>query len=198
MTQTDEMLMHQVQDGDLDKVGILFERYHEQLFDFFERTVGKATGVADDLVQIVFDRILRYNGTFRHTVSFRAWMYEIARNARTRHYEGQASESTLLVDDGALHSTSPLQDEGLELVEQAALLQHALLKLDPDQREVLTLRHLKEMSIEEMANVLGCGGGAVKVRAHRAFKELRTNYFKLLNEKPTCNAKKLTKKSSNM
>jgi HEAT repeat protein len=56
---TDEVLMLAVRDGDLAKLGLLFERYHRALFDFLSRMTGDRTA-AEDLVQDVFVRILKY------------------------------------------------------------------------------------------------------------------------------------------
>jgi len=56
--------MRAVRDGDVSRLGVLFERYHLALFDFLSRMTGNA-GVAEDLVQDVFVRVLKYRATFR-------------------------------------------------------------------------------------------------------------------------------------
>ena len=61
---TDEELMLAVRDGDLAKLGPLFERHHLALFDFLSRMTGNPTA-AEDLVQDVFVRILKYRATYR-------------------------------------------------------------------------------------------------------------------------------------
>src|SRR5688572_10482640 len=70
---TDESLMRAVRDGDLAKLGPLFERHHVRLFDFLTRVTGDRN-VAEDLVQEVFVRILKYRSTFRDTGSFEPWL----------------------------------------------------------------------------------------------------------------------------
>jgi len=199
MTQTDEMLMLQVRGGDVDKLGILFDRHHRTLFDFFARTMGSRT-VAEDLVQDVFFRILKYSETFRDAESFKAWMFRIARNGLARYYEGQPPESAPIEEDGeaAPESRGPIPGAALEHEQQTALLERAMLKLDPGKREVLVLSRYQEMSYDEIANVWGCGTGAVKVGAHRALKELREIFLKLSNEKPSCNVKKFENKLQSM
>jgi hypothetical protein len=64
MTLTDEILMRQVRDGDVEKLGILFSRHHRALFNFLSRTMGNRTA-AQDLAQDVFCGILKFSGTFR-------------------------------------------------------------------------------------------------------------------------------------
>ena len=52
------------------------------------------------------------------------------------------------------------------------------------------LSRYQEMKYEQIAEVMGCEVGAVKVRVHRALKELREIYLKLSSERQPCNAKK--------
>ena len=54
---TDEALMQAVRDGEVERLSVLFRRYHRRLFDFFCRMNGRAAG-SEDLVQEVFLRIL--------------------------------------------------------------------------------------------------------------------------------------------
>src|ERR1051326_9239147 len=90
-TLSDEALMVSVRDGDVGKLGLLFDRYHRTLFDFFCRMLGNRAA-ADDLVQDVFFRILKYRKTYRDDSHFTTWMFQIARNARIDHFKKHRSE----------------------------------------------------------------------------------------------------------
>src|SRR5262245_53632860 len=191
MPETDENLMLAVRNGDVSKLGTLFDRHHRAVFDFFARMTGNRI-VAEDLVQDVFFRILKYRATFREESRFKAWMFHIARNAGLDHYRKLQPESLLPEDDGAgaVPSRSPLPGRQLEAEQQNKLLECALFKLPAEKREVLVLSRYQEMKYEQIAEVLGCEVGAVKVRVHRALKELREIFFKLSSEKLPCNAKR--------
>ncbi len=76
---TDNSLMLKVKAGDLDKMGLLFERYHRPLFAFLYHSTGQAAH-SEDLVQTVFYRMLKYRYTFTEVGEFRTWMYHLARN----------------------------------------------------------------------------------------------------------------------
>src|SRR2546425_12656711 len=91
MTLTDEALMLAVKAGDLDKLGILFERHHTALFEFFSRMTGNRA-VSQDLVQDVFFRILKYRNTYRNESQFTTWMYHIARNTRFDQFKKRRPE----------------------------------------------------------------------------------------------------------
>ena len=97
----DEDVMLQVRNGEVEMLGVLFDRYQAPLFNFYSKMTQDRT-VSEDLVQEVFLRILRYRQTYRPNTTFRTWMYQIARNTRLdqvrkvrpeTHVRGGASRS---------------------------------------------------------------------------------------------------------
>ena len=78
--QADHLVMLAVRDGDVERIGVLFDRHHRMLFNFFLRLTTNR-GLSEDLVQEVFFRMLKYRHTFQPATNFTAWMYQIARNA---------------------------------------------------------------------------------------------------------------------
>jgi RNA polymerase sigma factor (sigma-70 family) len=183
MAESDETVMLAVRNGDVEKLGLLFERHHRALFDFFAKMTGSRT-VAEDLVQDVFFRILKYRNTFRAESRFTTWMFHIARNARSDYYKKHGSECAAFEDGkDELQGGFPLPGLELEQEEQTILLQCALFKLPPEKREILVLSRYQELKYAEIAELLGCELGTVKVRIYRAMKELRDIFFKLSSEK---------------
>ena len=190
MAETDENLMLAVRAGDVSQLGLLFDRHHRALFDFFARMTG-SRAIAEDLVQDVFFRILKYRATFRADSRFKAWMFHIARNARVDYYRKHHPETVLPEDDTAgFQSPGPAPSHRLEQEEQITLLECAMFKLPAEKREVLVLSRYQEMKYEQIAEVMGCEVGTVKVRVHRALNELREIFLKLSSEKLPCNVKK--------
>ena len=190
MAETDENLMLAVRQGDVSRLGQLFDRHHRALFDFFVRMTGNRAA-ADDMVQDVFFRMLKYRATFRDDSRFKAWMFHIARNARIDYYHKHQVDA-VLEDDGANVPESPLPFPGHRLEEEQnrVLLECAMLKLSEEKREVLILSRYQEMKYEQIAELMGCEVGAIKVRVHRAIKDLREFFLKLSSEKLPCNVKK--------
>jgi RNA polymerase sigma factor (sigma-70 family) len=76
---SDNAIMMKVKNGDLDKLGLLFERHHRALFGFVFHMTGQRE-LSEDMVQNVFYRILKYRHTFRGDGEFKSWMYHMARN----------------------------------------------------------------------------------------------------------------------
>ena len=179
---SDSEVMMRVKDGQIDQMGILFERHHERLLSYLMRmTASRAS--AEDLVQEVFVRMLRYRESFRgNEGGFLPWMYRLARNACTDHLrkvtrrgETQAPEQEPLGDD-------PSVAEQVEKRESVDMLRRALMRLAPEKREVLILNRFDFKKFDEIAEIVGCPVGTAKVRAHRALRELRQIYNRMLSE----------------
>lgn len=175
---SDEEVMLQVREGVGEMLTVLFDRYQVPLFNFYCRLTADRVA-SEDLVQDVFFRILKYRQSYRPGVPFRAWMYQIARNARldyhrknpeTTEYEPEMSPAVEIRDS-------------VEAGQQSALLQKALRMLPDDKREVLLLSRFEELKHEEIARLLDCEVGTVKVRVHRALRELRGIFEKLSSTK---------------
>jgi RNA polymerase sigma-70 factor (ECF subfamily) len=76
-------------------------------------------------------------------------------------------------------SPAVLSIDAADARQQAALLHRALLMLPEDKREVLLLSRFQELKYEEIARLLDCEVGTVKVRIHRALRELRVIFEKI-------------------
>jgi RNA polymerase sigma factor (sigma-70 family) len=172
-----------VRDGDLDRMGELFERHHGPLYGYLAKLTGNRTA-AEDITQIVFQRMLKYRHTYRDQGSFTAWMYHLARRCATDHFR-KTSSAPVAVDPSQLEEhpdESCRADESAASRDDHALLHRALGRLDRDEREVLLLSRLQELSFAEVAAILECSVGAARVRAHRALRALRDHYFQLQKE----------------
>jgi len=175
---SDNQLMQDVKTGKVEKLAVLFEKYHVQLFNFFRRLTGDR-GVSEDLVQDVFMRILKYRRTYRGESKFTVWMYQIARNAHIDHLRKGKGE--LALDDQWEDVTEPDPSPAvqLEMGEDIDLVRQALAQLPLKKREVLVLSRYQDLKYREIAELLGCQIGTVKAHVHRAIKELGKIYYEL-------------------
>ncbi len=172
-----------VRAGEIDRLGDLFERHHGPLYGFFVHLTGDRT-TSEDLVQLVFYRILKYRHTYRDEGKFSAWIYHLARKVAADHFR-RSNTGPAATDPADLQS---VPDQGPHAADRAVAaddtsrLHAALAALDPGQRELLVLSRFQHLRHEEIARLLDISVGAVKVRVHRALKELRDVYFKLSRE----------------
>jgi RNA polymerase sigma-70 factor (ECF subfamily) len=174
-----------VRDGDLDGMGELFERHHGPLYGYLTKLTGNRTA-AEDITQVVFERMLRYRHTYRDQGNFTAWMYHLARRCAADHFR-KSSSAPIAVDPSDLEGHADQGRRADEIVSRRddhALLQEALGLLEEDEREVLLLSRMQELSFAEVAGILECSAGAARVRAHRALRSLRDHYFQLQKENP--------------
>ncbi|HEY5228056.1 MAG TPA: sigma factor, partial [Opitutaceae bacterium] len=104
----DHDLMLAVRDGDVDCMGELFERHHGPLFGYLSKVTGNRTA-AEDIVQNVFQRMLKYRHTYRDEGSFTAWMYHLARRCATDHYR-KTSSGPVAVDPSHLEAHTDESD----------------------------------------------------------------------------------------
>jgi RNA polymerase sigma-70 factor (ECF subfamily) len=183
---SDHELMLAVRDGDIDCMGELFERHHGPLFGYLSKLTGNRAA-AEDISQIVFQRMLKYRHTYRDQGKFTSWMYHLARRCASDHFRKSGS-APLSVDPSDLDERPDEArgaDQSAVARDDHALLQKALGRLDRDDREVLLLSRLQELSFTEVAAILECSVGAARVRAHRALGTLRDLYFQIQKETTT-------------
>jgi len=169
---SDTELMVAVREGDLVQLGALFERHHVGLFNFFLRLTGNRQ-LSEDLVQEAFIRILKYRKSFRVPGEFRPWLYKLARNAVAAHFRKHGRDHLPPGEPEERVCESPLALAEMERAENARLLRAALLRLPYERREVLLLSRFGELRYDQIAELLGCSVGAVKLRVHRAVRQLR-------------------------
>ncbi len=180
---SDHELMIAVRAGDIAKLGELFERHHQRLYGFFVRLTNQPS-VSEDLVQVVFYRILKYRHTYRDEGKFTAWIYHLGRKVAADHFRKHAT-APAATDPVDLHEhpdAAPAPDSRAATSDDLAYLRSALARLPLEHREVLVLSRLQNVEHKEIARLLDTSVGAVKVRVHRALKELRDVYFKLRRE----------------
>ena len=167
-----------VREGDLDKLGLLFEQYHKHLYNFFLRQTRNPQE-SEDLVQDVFFRMLNYRHTYRAEGKFTTWMFSIAHNAKIDFYRKKKRRGDEVEEIETLVDGNRNPEEALEKESEASIIKKALSKLSDDKREVLLLSRFQDMRYEEIAKIMGCKIGTIKARVHRALKDLAQYYFEL-------------------
>lgn len=165
--------MMKVKNGDLDKLGLLFERYNRPLYGFFYR-MCKDCEVSEDLVQSVFERMLKYRETYTGNGKFTTWMFSIARNAHIDHYRKQKRTGIAVeIDDEQLEQHESDEVPVSNKQEKQNILERALDELDEEKREIIILSRYEGLKYKEIAELLDTSEGAIKVKMFRAMKELR-------------------------
>jgi RNA polymerase sigma-70 factor (ECF subfamily) len=167
--RSDGAVVRRVLQGDVEAYRILVERYRQQFGRYAISLLGDAD-LAADAVQDAFIRAFDGLAGCRDPDRFGAWFFRILTNqchtARAKRREAVDVEHAGL-------ASPDRADAALERGELAGQLQRALERLTPEQREAFVLKYVDERSYEEMAELLGVGADALKMRVHRAREALR-------------------------
>ena len=181
----DNELMARYAAGDERAFAELFDRHRGPLYNFILRSCGRRD-VADELVQEVFERVIKAADTYEPKAKFTTWVYTIARNAcidaaRKRSRADVYSLQNPVDDDedGESHQDILPDDaarSGRVDVDRKAFrdqLQKALERLPDKQREVFVLREISGLKFREVADVVDAKVATVKSRMRYALKTLR-------------------------
>jgi RNA polymerase sigma-70 factor, ECF subfamily len=169
--RSDEELVQAAIGGDVEAFAELSRRYRDNYSRFAVRMLGNRDD-AEDVLQSAFIRAYRSLDKCRDPARFGAWLYQIVANeCRTYVVRRARREKRMVRDELQLHGASvDMQYDADETLED---VQYALEQLDPAQREAFLMKHVEELSYEEMAEITGDGISALKMRVKRAVARLR-------------------------
>ncbi|HLM57646.1 MAG TPA: RNA polymerase sigma factor [Pyrinomonadaceae bacterium] len=180
---TDEILLEKACRGDEAAFLALYECHRASVFRFAYRMLGSAAlaeEVAHDCFLSLVSRPARFDPS--RGAALRTYLYAAARNLSAKHFRRHAGDVPVEDVEGDL--VAPERDEPLRQVLAAELseeVRRAVAALPPLQREVVVLFEYEELSLAEVAAVVGADTGTVKSRLHRARQGLRralAPYFK--------------------
>jgi RNA polymerase sigma-70 factor, ECF subfamily len=156
--------------GDRERYAELVERYRDRYARYAARMLGSADA-GEDAVQDAFVRAYDQLAQCHDPDKFVGWFFLILRNrcfAERRKNRGQAP-----LEAAETMAAGDRSDNGAETAERRRALQHALLELTPEQREVFVLKHVEGLSYGEIAERLSTSVPSLKMRMHRAYDRLR-------------------------
>ena len=167
-----EVLVGLAQDGDAEAFGELFEHFqgpiYRQLF-FLTRSVP----VAEDLTSETFFRALRAMRRSQVPGSyFGPWLRKIARNLAVDHATARSTRTETVVGDSFGWLDIGALDADLDATIERDSVRTALRRLPENQRRVLAMRFLCQLSVEETAQEMGCTPGAAKQLQWRGLRNL--------------------------
>ncbi len=162
-----EELMERYQRADESAVRELIQRVSPILLRFF-RYQGAVRDQAEDLVQDTWLRIHRVRHTYRPDEPLLPWLFVIARRSRIDHFRRNLRAIRHEVSSSGLPDTAAPASPSLP-----STLPALMSALPAAQREVVVMLKAEDMSIEEVARATGLTVGAVKQKAHRAYRKLR-------------------------
>ncbi|MEA2885335.1 MAG: polymerase sigma-70 factor, subfamily [Bradyrhizobium sp.] len=171
---TDERLVEQAANGNTAAFQILYERYREPIFRFAYRLLGSAEA-AEDVAHDCFLSLIKEPGRFDASrASLRTYLYAAARHQAAKRYQSLGRETGIDELAGEPHSSDRQGPMAVMLNDElGGEIERAIASVPIAQREALVLFEYEDLSLAEIAAVVGADSNTVKVRVFRAREKLR-------------------------
>jgi RNA polymerase sigma-70 factor, ECF subfamily len=170
----DQALVKSAQNGNTQAVGELYDRHQERIFRYVRSRVYDHQ-LAQDLTGEIFTRMVTNLNQYENSgYPFTAWLYRIARNLIVDYQRRENRYMHVPIEE--VYHVSADGFEPAAVVERqlsAERLQQALEEIDETQREVIRLRFLAGLSLQEVADTLDKTVGAIKAQQYRGLMALR-------------------------
>jgi len=186
MSIGERILLSRLVKRDEDAFNEVVRSYSDRVYNLILRLVGSPSE-AEDIAQEVFVTVFKSIESYRGEAKLSTWILRIAANhaknrikyLSRRRTSGQelrdGTDATEMADEGKApvqaHFDAP--DVVLEAAETEKIMQEAIANLDEEQRLLVVLRDVEELSYDEIVEITGLPEGTVKSRLHRARMALK-------------------------
>jgi RNA polymerase sigma-70 factor (ECF subfamily) len=126
------------------------------------------------MVQMTFEKVLKYLPNYSGKGSFKSWLFSIARNLHIDYY--RKNNKMKITDLEAVKPINASVDPQKDTIQdqRMRMLEKAINSLDPDKKELLVLTKLKGLKYKDVADIYDVNEGTIKVRVCRIMKELKS------------------------
>jgi RNA polymerase sigma-70 factor (ECF subfamily) len=166
-------------DGREDSFEELVRRYQRPIISYVFRIVGEYDASLD-VTQEVFIKVYNSLNRYSRDYKFSTWLYRIAHNAAIDHLRRNPANRQSIETENAdgtsqiqIESSRPTPEQDQERSECRSEIEAVVRCLSPAYRDLIVLRHSKDLSYEEIAAVTGLPLGTVKNRLFRAREMMR-------------------------
>jgi len=165
------LLVRSAQEGDVRAFAALVDMYYARCLRFALHMLSNR-GDAEEVVQDTFVRVYRSLPSYVEQESFEPWLFRILAN-RCRSAGARERRRAEFVEFGEVpeRASEHRHDDAIAWREEIAL---ALAALPAEQREAFVLRHVEDLSYDDMSAATGAGVSALKMRVKRACDALRS------------------------
>lgn len=170
LVATDSELVIRAKAADKHALTAIYERYSPAIYRYIYYRVGDVE-LAEDLRAEVFLRMLE--GIHRYEDRgwpLSAWLYRIAHDRTVDTLRRRRTRVQLPLENW--NGTSDGPESAVDIRLDCEEVRHTINRLTDDQRKVIQMRFMQEMSVQEVAKVLGRTEGAVKALQHRGLQAM--------------------------
>ena len=179
--EQDADMLKRLHDGDRAAMAELYDRYFDRVYSLVFNQVDRNREVAEDIVQDTFLAALKSAKGFKGRSSAYTWLCSIAYHKVADHYRRQSRERKRMVsgvdvdtvDASENPGTQPQPDSMIESAETRQVVNEALAKLPWDYRQVLILKYVEEMSVQEIGQIMDRSPKSIEGLLTRSRKALQ-------------------------
>jgi len=170
LNRSDKIILS-AKNGDSRAISDLYNQYKPLILNYLYHRLGDMQ-IAEELTTEVFIRMINNLPKYKHkNVPFQVWLFKIARNLLIDHYRVSKNYNHVQLQEEIV-GNSDLPEIKVEKNMEAEKLRKAICKLTSDQSDVITLRFIADMPINQVAKVLKKSEGAVKMLQTRGLQAL--------------------------
>jgi len=174
MTTNDQLLIDAILAGETQSFGVLVERYKDLVFTLAIRMV-KHREEAEEVSQDTFIKVFRSLNKFKGDSKFSTWIYKVAYNTcLDRLKKHKREQHVVAIDEYTEHQVMTIDNalDAMEKEERKQAIQSCLEQLPSDDSALLTLYYFEDLSLDEIAKIVGLTANNVKVKLFRSRKKL--------------------------
>ena len=172
LEQNDSYLILKATQGESEAFGLLFDKYSDKIYRFiYYKVINKE--LAEDLTSQCFLKAWEQISAGQKIKTFQAWVYRIARNLVVDYYRTREKEELPLIYQNDVENEANEPKFNPEETLDPQELEKLLLSLKNEVREIVILKYIEELSINEIAKIMEKSAGNIRVILHRALKDLQ-------------------------
>ena len=172
----DKILLYRLKTGKNEAFAEVYDVYAEKIYRYIYFKVSTKQE-AEDLTSEAFLETWDYINKGKKVDNIQALLYKIARNLIVDHYRKKAPQESISLDERLGYDEPVVEVESIpEQIDQELALEQiekALKQIKDEYRDIIILKYVEDLSIQEIANILNKSKGAVRVLVHRALKALQ-------------------------
>lgn len=179
----DDVYVHKTVEGDVEAFNELVNRHHTKIYGLAYRMLGNSED-AQDATQETFLEAYKSIKTFRFQSQFGTWLYRVGLNTCNQIIRKAKSRNRMMdayTEEKSVRGMTEEREipERLAIkAEQREMVQAAIDRLPPKQREVVTLFYMQHLKYKEIAEILDCSIGTVASRLNKAMQNLKVKLEK--------------------
>ncbi len=174
MLDGEDKIIKNAIDGDSSAFGLLYDKYHSQIYRFIYLKVSHREEAEDITHQVFLNAWKNIEKYQIQGYPFSSWLYQISRNLVIDHYRTKKTTTDIeSISESEFADSNDSLQKTIEVNFEVDIVRKAIFKLNQEQQDILIMRFVDELSSKEISTALGKPESTVRVLQHRAIKNLK-------------------------